>query len=86
LKKEIIQAEEISAYAYKRSLLEKALQFNINEKLLILLKYDLVKTLYKLSDYKLTLERIYKLTSEKMSNEDKNQIEKCADDGSPGKR
>jgi len=75
LKKEIIQAEEISAYAYKRSLLEKALQFNINEKLLILLKYDLVKTLYKLSDYKLTLERIYKLTSEKMSNEDKNQIQ-----------
>ncbi len=75
LKKEIIQAEEISAYAYKRSLLEKALQFNINEKLLISLKYDLVKTLYKLSDYKLALDRIYKLTSEKMSNEDKNQIQ-----------
>ena len=40
-KKEITQAEEISAYAYKKSLLEKVLQFNINEKLLISLKYEL---------------------------------------------
>ena len=74
-KKEITQAEEISAYAYKKSLLEKVLQFNINEKLLISLKYELVKTLYKLSDFKLALEKIYKLNFEKMSDEDKNQMQ-----------
>ena len=75
LKKEIIQAEAINAYAYKKALLEKALQFNIPEKLLISLEYELVKTLHKLSDYKLALENIYKLSLEKISDKDKIQIQ-----------
>lgn len=75
LKKEILQAEEISAFAYKRSLLEKALQFNIPEKTQTLLSFELIKTLYKLSDYKLTLENIYRLNTSKLSDDDKNQLQ-----------
>ena len=69
LKKEILQAEEINAYAYKRSLLEKALRFNIKERTLTELTFELVKTLYKLSHYKVALETIYRLNSSKFSNE-----------------
>jgi serine/threonine protein kinase len=75
LKKEILQAEEINAFAYKRSLLEKALGFDLNQKTLIELSFELVKTLYKLSDYKLVLETIYKLNTTKFSNDDKNQLQ-----------
>ncbi len=75
LKKEISQAEEINAYAYKRSLLEKALGFNLKEKTLTELTFELVKTLYKLSDYKLALETIYRLNTDKFSKDDKNQLQ-----------
>ncbi|HEX9251152.1 MAG TPA: protein kinase, partial [Ignavibacteriaceae bacterium] len=75
LKKEILQAEEISAYAYKRSLLEKALRFNIHEKTLSYLSLELVKTLYKLNDYKAALESIYKLNTSNYSDEDNNQLQ-----------
>jgi serine/threonine protein kinase len=75
LKKEILQAEEINAYAYKRSLLDKALRFNIKEKTLTELTFDLVKTLYKLSDYKLALETIYRLNTAKFLTDDKNQLQ-----------
>ena len=75
LKKEILQAEEINAYAYKRSLLEKALRFNIKEKTLTELTFELVKTLYKLSDYKLALETIYRLNTAKFLTDDKNQLQ-----------
>ncbi|MBK7631430.1 MAG: serine/threonine protein kinase [Ignavibacteriales bacterium] len=75
LKKEIRQAEEISAYSYKRMLLERALRLNIQERTLTNLSFELAKTLYRLSDYKLTLENIYKINSAKLSEEDKNQLE-----------
>ncbi len=75
LKKEILQAEEINAYAYKRSLLEKALGFDLKEKTLTELTFELVKTLYKLSDYKSALETIYKLNAAKFSNDEKNQLQ-----------
>ena len=75
LKKEILQAEEINAYAYKRSLLDKALRFNIKEKTLTELTFELVKTLYKLSDYKLALETIYRLNTAKFLTDDKNQLQ-----------
>ncbi|MCK7516383.1 MAG: serine/threonine protein kinase [Ignavibacteriales bacterium] len=75
LKKEILQAEEINAYAYKRSLLDKALRFNLKEKTLTELTFELVKTLYKLSDYKLALETIYRLNTAKFLTDDKNQLQ-----------
>jgi serine/threonine protein kinase len=75
LKKEILQAEEINAYAYKRSLLEKSLGFDLKEKTLTELTFELVKTLYKLSDYKSALETIIRLNSAKFSNDDKNQLQ-----------
>lgn len=75
LRKEILLADEISAFAYKRSLLEKAVQFNILEKTLITLKYELVKTLFKLSDFKAVLENLYKLNILKLSEDEKNQLQ-----------
>ncbi|MCU0344675.1 MAG: tetratricopeptide repeat protein, partial [Ignavibacterium sp.] len=75
LKKEILQAEEINAFAYKRSLLDKAIRFDIKEKTLLELRVELIKTLYKLSDYKLALENIYRLSPTKLSEEEKKQIE-----------
>ncbi|MEO8232442.1 MAG: protein kinase [Ignavibacteriota bacterium] len=75
LRKEILLADEISAFAYKRSLLEKALQFSIQEKVLIILKYELVKTLFRLSDFKAVLENLYNLNISKLSEEEKNQLQ-----------
>jgi serine/threonine protein kinase/tetratricopeptide (TPR) repeat protein len=75
LKKEIRQAEEISAYSYKRSLLEKALKFNIPEKLSSELTFNLAKTLYKLGDYKSSIENIYKLDNAKLSEGEKNELQ-----------
>ncbi len=75
LRKEILLADEISAFAYKRSLLEKAVQFNIQEKILITLKYELVKTLFKLSDFKAVLENLYKLNISKLSEDEKKQLQ-----------
>ena len=75
LKKEIERAEVISAFAYKRSLLEKTLRFNIPEKSLNALKLELVKTLYKLSDYKSALENIFKLNSTDFSDVDKDELQ-----------
>ena len=75
LKKEIDRTEEISAFAYKRSLLEKSLRFNIPEKLSNDLTFELAKTIYKLSDYKSALENIYKLTDSKFSDVEKNELQ-----------
>jgi serine/threonine protein kinase/tetratricopeptide (TPR) repeat protein len=75
IRKEILKAEEISAFAYKRTLLEKAIRFDIPEKTLTILSFELIKTLYKLSDYKLTLENIYKLNIARFSEDDKNQLQ-----------
>lgn len=75
LKKEILQAEKISAYSYKRSLLEKAIIFNLSHKTVTYLTFELIKTLYKLNEYKSALEYIYKLNTEKLLNNDKHQLE-----------
>jgi len=75
LKKEILQPEEMNAYAYKRSLLEKALGFELKEKTLTDLRLELVKTHYKLSDFKQALETIYRLNTVKFSNDDGNQLQ-----------
>ena len=74
LKKEILQAEEINAFAYKRSLLEKALGFDINQRTFAELTFELVKTLYKLSDYKLVIENLYKQKLERYSEHEKNEL------------
>lgn len=75
LRKEILLADEISAFAYKRVLLEKAVQFNIQEKVLIILKYELVRTLFKLNDFKSVLENLYKLNFSKLSEDEKDQLQ-----------
>src|SRR5690606_29900458 len=75
LKREIIQADEINAFAYKRSLIEKAIRLNIKEKTLNDLSFELVKTLYKLNEYKVALENIYRLDTSKFSNDDKNHLQ-----------
>jgi serine/threonine protein kinase len=71
LEKEIKQAEEISAYSYKRTLLERALRLNLYEKTLNKLNFDLVNTFYKLSDYKLALQYLDNFSIEKFSTSEK---------------
>jgi serine/threonine protein kinase len=56
LKKEIELAHKISAFAYKKSLLEKVLSFKINENTNQEFLLELIKTNYSLSDYKSVLE------------------------------
>ena len=70
LEKEIEKAEEVNAYSYKKSLLEKSLKNFLPEKTTLKLTKELVKTLYKLSDYKLVLENLYKLKIERFSREE----------------
>lgn len=67
LEKEIDKAEEVNAYSYKKELLEKSLKNFLPEKTTLRLTAELVKTLYKLSDYKLVLENLYKLKLERFS-------------------
>ncbi len=74
LSKEIKLAEEISAYSYKRTLLERSLRLNINEEIFIKLSFELIKILYQLGDFKLAVENIYKLNITKLSDDDKQHL------------
>ncbi len=74
LKREIDRAENISAFNYKKTLLEKLLKLSLPSSTSNKLRCDLVKTLYKLSDYKSVLDNIYQLTSEKISKDEKDEI------------
>ncbi len=74
LGKEIAGAEEVSAYSYKKSLLEKLLKLSLPISSANKLRFDLVKTLYKLSDYQLVLDNISKLSADRLSEEVKNEL------------
>ncbi len=74
LKKEIDSAEEISAFNYKKSLLEKLLKLSLPFSIANQLRFDLIKTLYKLSDYKTALDNIYKISIDKLSEDEKNEV------------
>lgn len=64
LNKEIEIAEKISAYSYKKSLLEKILGFELNENLRQKYLLELIRTNYKLSDYKAVDESFKKVNFE----------------------
>ena len=74
VKKEIDRAETISAYNYKRTLLEKLLKLPLTLLITNQLTIDLVKTLYKLSDYKSALDSIYKLSNDKIPESENSEI------------
>lgn len=74
LKKEIETAEKISAFAYKKSLLEKVLSFDLNEDTKQEFLIELVRTNYKLSDYKSVIENFEKIKIEKLNVELKNEL------------
>ena len=74
LSKEIKGAEEIHSYTYKRSLIEKSLRMTLPEKIVSELTSELIKTLYKLSDYKLVIENLYKQNLERYSEQEKNEL------------
>ena len=74
LQKEIEKAETTHYYSYKRLLLEKAIKFSLPDRKLNSLRIEIVKTLYKLSDYKNTLECISKLNLNNIAQSDKNEI------------
>lgn len=74
LKKEIELAEKISAYAYKKSLLEKVLAFDLNETTKQEFLIELVRTNYKLSDYKSVIKNIEKIEIEKFDKDLKKEL------------
>jgi serine/threonine protein kinase len=73
IKKEIELAHRISAFAYKKSLLEKVLSFKINENTKQEFLIELIKTNYSLSDYKSVLEILDRNNLGQL--EDKEEIE-----------
>lgn len=75
LTKEIDNAEKIFAFKYKRILLEHLLKLPLNNDTLNKLRYQLIRTLYKLNDYKAALEKVYKIDPEKFTRENKNEID-----------
>jgi serine/threonine protein kinase len=56
INKEIKRAEELSAYGYKKKLIEDLLQLPVNQDIKNSLYDELIKTLYKLSDFNEVLE------------------------------
>lgn len=74
LKKEIETAEKISAFAYKKSLLEKVLSFDLNEDTKQEFLIELVRTNYKLSDYKSVIEKLNLIKLTALSEEVKDEI------------
>ncbi|HSL88119.1 MAG TPA: protein kinase, partial [Ignavibacteriaceae bacterium] len=61
INKEIKRAEELSAYSYKKKLIEDLLQLPVSQDIKNSLYYELIKTLYKLSDFKEALECFEKI-------------------------
>ncbi|AFH48098.1 Serine/threonine protein kinase [Ignavibacterium album JCM 16511] len=74
LKREIETAEKISAFAYKKSLLEKVLAFNLSENTKQEFLIELIRTNYKLSDYKSVIEIFDKIKIEKLDEELRNEL------------
>lgn len=70
--KEIQQAETLSAYSYKRKLLEDLLTLDVNEDIRVTLGCELVKTLFKQSDYNEAL-RNYELLNFDLVDERSNK-------------
>ena len=74
IKKEIELAHRISAFAYKKSLLEKVLSFKINENTKQEFLIELIKTNYSLSDYKSVLDKFHLLNFETLQQNQKNEL------------
>lgn len=74
LMKEVDRSEEISAYSYKKSLLNKLLNIKLSEKITNRLLSLQAKTLFKLSDYKAVLEVVHKINLKSIEQEDRIEI------------
>lgn len=74
LLKEIETADKISAFSYKKSLLEKVLSFELPEELKQKFLLNLIETNYKLSDYKAVLDLTEKLDFEKLESDKADEI------------
>lgn len=74
INREIIKAEKENAFSYKRTLLENSLKLIILDRTRENLYLELVKTLYKLSDYSSALQIIYSLKTDNLSESDLNEI------------
>lgn len=74
LKKEIGLANKISAFAYKKTLLEKVLSFSLNEKTRQEFLLELIKTNYSLSDYKSVVDNFYLLNLDSLKEEERQDL------------
>lgn len=74
LKKEIEAAERISAFSYKRTLLEKVLSFNLTPQTKQEFLIELIKTNYKLSDYKAVVENFKLINLELFGGTERSEL------------
>lgn len=74
INRELIKAEEEHAFSYKRTLLEYSLKLLVSDKTREKLFTELVKTLFKLSDYRSALQAIYNIKTDNLTSADLNEI------------
>ncbi len=74
INREILKAEKENAFSYKRTLLDNSLKLIISDNTREKLYIELVKTLFKLSDYTSAMQIIYSLKTDNLSESDLNEI------------
>lgn len=74
LNKEIENADKIFAFRYKKLTLERILKFPLSKDAINNIRYRFIQTLYKLKEFKSSLDNIYKLDVEKLSEKEKDDI------------
>lgn len=72
--KEIQKAESLSAYSYKRKLIEDLLTLDINEDIRVSLLSELVKTMFKQSDYVEALKHYEAINFELVDDKTKREL------------
>ncbi|MFO7527171.1 MAG: protein kinase [Ignavibacteriaceae bacterium] len=74
ISKEIRKAENLSAYSYKKKLIEDLLILDIKDDIRTSLHIELVKTLFKISDFNSVLELISKVDLDEIDENSRNEL------------
>lgn len=72
--KEIIKAESLSAYSYKKQLIEKLLALNIDDTIKTTLIIEKIKTLFKQSDFNFVIREFENLNQSLLDSETINEL------------
>lgn len=74
ISKEIKRAENLSAYSYKKKLIEDLLILDIKDDIRTSLNAELIKTLFKISDFNSVLEWISKIDLDEIDENSRNEL------------